>query len=315
MKDPYKRNELAFALSVIVLYCFLFSCADTLSAMAGMEYSFSAIFGILLSMFLLAYIRRSKLLEYYGLCLPSVNARSFFYYIPLLILSIGNAWNGFSFLHPPFEMVCAVVSMLCIGFLEAVIFRGLLIFADGTSSITVTSMSGKSFFRKFGIPKERLAFIANSTGSAVAWFVPFGSAAAVLVSFLTPVMNNLGLEENPFSLVLRAVPFHFFAIALMIVLFTTVITGKDLGPMKRAETEAGKVLLLELGVGYNTPGIIKYPFWKMAIENHDSFYVSINKGEAAAPDALKNRSLCINDDIHHTLLAINALGRKEMKAI
>lgn len=127
MKDPYKRNELAFALSVIVLYCFLFSCADTLSAMAGMEYSFSAIFGILLSMFLLAYIRRSKLLEYYGLCLPSVNARSFLYYIPLLILSTGNAWNGFSFRHPPFEMVCAVVSMLCIGFLEEVIFRGLLL--------------------------------------------------------------------------------------------------------------------------------------------------------------------------------------------
>lgn len=45
---------------------------------------------------------------------------------------------------------------------------GLLLFADGTSSITVTSMSGKPFFRKFGIPKERLAFIANSTGSAVA---------------------------------------------------------------------------------------------------------------------------------------------------
>ena len=115
---------------------------------------------------------------------------------------------------------------------------GLLLFADGTSSITVTSMSGKPFFRKFGIPKERLAFIANSTGSAVAWFVPFGSAAAVLVSFLTPVMNNLGLEENPFSLVLRAVPFHFFAIALIIVLFVTIITGKDIGPMKKADLDA-----------------------------------------------------------------------------
>lgn len=77
----------------------------------------------------------------------------------------------------------------------------------------------------------------------------------------------------------------------------------------------GKVLFLELGVGYNTPGIIKYPFWKMAIENHDSFYVSINKGEAAVPDALMDRSLCINDDIHHALLAINALDRKEMEAI
>lgn len=115
---------------------------------------------------------------------------------------------------------------------------GLLLFADGTSSITVTSMSGKPFFHKFGIPKERLAFIANSTGSAVAWFVPFGSAAAVLVSFLTPVMTDLGISDNPFSIVLRAVPSQFFAIALMIVLFTTVITGKDIGPMKRTDTES-----------------------------------------------------------------------------
>lgn len=123
---------------------------------------------------------------------------------------------------------------------------GLLLFADGTSSITVTSMSGKPFFHKFGIPKERLAFIANSTGSAVAWFVPFGSAAAVLVSFLTPVMTDLGISDNPFSIVLRAVPFQFFAIALMIVLFTTVITGKDIGPMKRTDTESDEDSIVDV---------------------------------------------------------------------
>ncbi len=114
---------------------------------------------------------------------------------------------------------------------------GLLIFVDGTSSITVTSMSGKPFFRKFGISKEKLAFIANSTGSAVAWLVPFGSAAAVLSAFLAPVINDLGLDVNPFSLVLSAVPFHFFAIALMIILFATIITGKDAGPMGKAGVE------------------------------------------------------------------------------
>ncbi len=123
---------------------------------------------------------------------------------------------------------------------------GLLLFADGTSSITVTSMSGKPFFHKFGIPKERLAFIANSTGSAVAWFVPFGSAAAVFVSFLTPVMTDLGISDNPFSIVLRAVPFQFFAIALMIVLFTTVITGKDIGPKKRTDTESDEDSIVDV---------------------------------------------------------------------
>ena len=55
-------------------------------------------------------------------------------------------------------------------------------------------------------------------------------------------MSDLGIDENPFSLVLSAVPFHFFAISLMIVLFTTVIIGKDIGPMKKAD--AGVLLMV-----------------------------------------------------------------------
>lgn len=53
---------------------------------------------------------------------------------------------------------------------------GLLLFVDGTSSIAVTAMVGKPFFKKFGVPNEKLALISNSTGAAVAWLIPFGSA-------------------------------------------------------------------------------------------------------------------------------------------
>lgn len=62
-----------------------------------------------------------------------------------------------------------------------------------------------------------------------------------------------------------------------------------------------KILYLELGVGMNTPVIIKYPFWKMTEDHPHAQYISINKGEAYAPDAIKERSLCINDDILHAL--------------
>lgn len=51
-------------------------------------------------------------------------------------------------------------------------------------------------------------------------------------------MVELGLSDNPFSLVLSAVPFQFFAIALIIVLFATIIKGKDIGPMKKADSDA-----------------------------------------------------------------------------
>ena len=58
-----------------------------------------------------------------------------------------------------------------------------------------------------------------------------------------------------------------------------------------------KILFLELGVGGNTPIIIKYPFWKMSIENKNAIYACINYGEAVCPSEIEKRSVCINADI------------------
>ena len=63
-------------------------------------------------------------------------------------------------------------------------------------------------------------------------------------------------------------------------------------------TRAGlKILFLELGVGYNTPGIIKYPFRHMTAKNPEAIYACINLGEADAPDDIAARSICIDGDI------------------
>ncbi len=59
----------------------------------------------------------------------------------------------------------------------------------------------------------------------------------------------------------------------------------------------GKVLYLELGVGYNTPVIIKYPFWHMTAENPQAVYACVNRGEAACPGEIAGRSICIDGDI------------------
>lgn len=61
--------------------------------------------------------------------------------------------------------------------------------------------------------------------------------------------------------------------------------------------EGLKTVYLELGVGYNTPVIIKYPFWKQTAQNENASYVCINLGEADAPSEIKNRSVCIDADI------------------
>ena len=62
-------------------------------------------------------------------------------------------------------------------------------------------------------------------------------------------------------------------------------------------THDGKVLFLELGVGYNTPGIIKYPFWQMAAQNPEATYACVNYGEAVCPEDIREQSICIDGDI------------------
>lgn len=62
-----------------------------------------------------------------------------------------------------------------------------------------------------------------------------------------------------------------------------------------------RILFLELGVGSNTPGIIKYPFWQMTYQNPKAVYACINYGEAYAPKEIRERSICIDGDIGEVL--------------
>ena len=67
----------------------------------------------------------------------------------------------------------------------------------------------------------------------------------------------------------------------------------------------GRVLYLELGVGGNTPAIIKYPFWGFTADNPDAIYACINLGQAHAPEEIAARSICIDADIGSTLAALS----------
>ena len=66
----------------------------------------------------------------------------------------------------------------------------------------------------------------------------------------------------------------------------------------------GRILFLELGVGYNTPVIIKYPFWRMTAQNKAATYACINYGEAVCPTELERQSICIDADIEAILCAL-----------
>lgn len=72
------------------------------------------------------------------------------------------------------------------------------------------------------------------------------------------------------------------------------------------QTRAGqKILFLELGVGYNTPVIIKYPFWQMTAKNPNATYICINQGQAVCPQEIELQSVCINADIGQVLQSLS----------
>ena len=65
--------------------------------------------------------------------------------------------------------------------------------------------------------------------------------------------------------------------------------------------ENANILFLELGVGYNTPAIIKFPFWQMTAENPRAVYACVNFGEAFCPEEISGRSICLNADISEVI--------------
>ena len=78
-------------------------------------------------------------------------------------------------------------------------------------------------------------------------------------------------------------------------------------------TRGGKMLFLELGVGYNTPGIIKFPFWQMTAGNPEATYACVNFGEAACPEQIGDRSVCIDGDIGNVLRILPTRGGNEAR--
>lgn len=122
-----------------MVYCVLQSLANPLNKAIGIEYSVSAVFCILQTIVLLAFILKNNLRKRYGLCKSSVPARRFLY---LMILASGNLWNGVAVNYTLSETSCRIVCMLCVGFLEEVIFRGFLftsIAKDNTKSAIIIS--------------------------------------------------------------------------------------------------------------------------------------------------------------------------------
>ena len=126
LNELYRKSEIAFAILWIVAYVVLSSVADTVSQQIGLQKSVTLAAHLVLSGVLLLWLGRNNLWDKYGFRAPDYPASRFLFYIPLVIVASSGLWNGIDASGAPAETACRFLSMLCVGFLEEVIFRGLL---------------------------------------------------------------------------------------------------------------------------------------------------------------------------------------------
>ena len=81
------------------------------------------------------------------------------------------------------------------------------------------------------------------------------------------------------------------------------------------EHKKQKIVFLELGVGYNTPGIIKYPFWQMTAKNINATYACINQGQAVCPQEIEKQSICMDADIGQVLQNLSDGAMQSKKTV
>lgn len=145
LKRLYDKSKIWFAVLWIVAYCVLMSVGDALSELIGIDKSATLPMGIFLSAILLWFLKKNGLFSDYGLCAPKTSARSMLYYIPIAVMLTANLWYGVSLTCDAPEAVLYVAAMLCVGFLEEVIFRGLLFEAmrgeSVKAAVTVSSVT------------------------------------------------------------------------------------------------------------------------------------------------------------------------------
>ena len=145
LKKLYEKSEIWFAVAWIIAYVVLASTGDNISADLGIDKIVTLPVLIAMSAILYLFVRKNSLTEKYGLCKCQLPAAKMLYYIPLLVLLTANLWYGVAMNMSPLETVLYVLSMFCVGFLEELIFRGLLFQAmakDGVkTAIIVSSMT------------------------------------------------------------------------------------------------------------------------------------------------------------------------------
>ena len=182
VKKLYDKSELAFALVWIGIYCVGMSIFDEISRRVGVESIASAVFGAAAGLYLYFWLKKQGMEVRFGLCAPTAPAKVFLFYLPLIAITSQNLWDGVGLRYDGVGTVCFIVKMLCVGFLEELIFRGFLFRAMARDSVKwAAAVSGVTF----GL--GHILNLVNGSGMGVAENL-VQILCAVLIGFLYVIM-------------------------------------------------------------------------------------------------------------------------------
>lgn len=147
---------------------------------------------------------------------------------------------------------------------------GILLFVETSiSSLTVGTLY-RPVFDKMRIPREKLAYIADSSSAPTSILIPFNAWGAFIMGLL--LTQNI---DNPFSVLLNSIAFNFYPMLALVILALVILTGKDIGPMAKAEkrtrttgklmSEGAKPMISDVITSYEPKKGIKARAYNMVV--------------------------------------------------
>lgn len=114
-------------------------------------------------------------------------------------------------------------------------FIGVIIFIDGLLSIMFTGVVTRPLIDKYKVSREKLAYICDATSAPINAIIPLNSWGAMLMGLIGAEIAGGMISGDPMNLLVSSLPFQFYSIVSLISVLFYILTGKDWGPMKKAE--------------------------------------------------------------------------------
>ena len=191
MTKLYDKHPILFSLAWIAIYVIGGGIFEEVSRIINVESLAPAIFFAVLSVVAFLWVTKNKLSKNFGLCKPTADAKRFVWFVPLAIITISNIGLGVTLKYSIAETVFFIVKMLCVGFLEELIFRGFLFKAMCRDNVKVAIIVSSVTFG-FG----HIVNLFNGSGMEL-WENAIQIVAAVAFGFMYVVIFYRGGSVIP----------------------------------------------------------------------------------------------------------------------